>query len=101
MGQLFHQFVPAHVQPGHESSAGSVVTGVDDTAVCLGSAAAHVFITLKYTDIQFISGKFPCNSGAGYAGPDDDHVIHTAVVPFLFGFFCETGMSVQSSFAQP
>ena len=76
LGQVLHHLIALHVQLGHQGSVGGVVACVNNGAVGLGGAAAHVLRLLQHTDFGLVPGQLAGGGAPGHTGPNDDYVIH-------------------------
>ena len=78
LGQRGHHPAALHVQPGHERAVGRVVPRVDDGAVGLGGAAAHILLPLQHQHVRPVAGHLPGNGAAGYPCADDGNINHAS-----------------------
>ena len=83
LGQGGHHPAALHVQFGHEGAVGGVKTGMNDGAVGLGGAAAHVLFPFHHQNVCLVAGKLPGDGTAGNACADDHDVIHGEITPFF------------------
>ena len=78
LGQSGHQAAALHVQLGHQRAVGRVVPRVDDGAVGLGGAAAHILLPLQHQHVRPVAGHLPGNGAAGYPCADDGNINHAS-----------------------
>ena len=82
--QLGHHQVALKIHFRHQRAMLCVKAGMDNGAVGLGGAAAHVLAALHYADLGLVAGQEAGNGAAGHTGADDDDVIHVNVPPNMF-----------------
>ena len=77
LGQLRHHPISLDVHLGHEAAMGGVVARMDDGAVGLGGAAAHIRLPLQNQHISLIAGQIPGHRAAGDTRSDDQAIVQT------------------------
>ena len=82
--KLSHHIAALHIQFRHKASRFCIITGMSDSAVCLGSSTAYILFSLQNADFQPISWKLSRRCRSGNSCSDNDHIIHRSVSPFLF-----------------
>ena len=74
-GQLSHELVALHAQPGLQRAGVVGEAPVDHPGVAPAGLIAHVQIFLQYADFQAVPAHFPGNGAAHHAAADDQHII--------------------------
>ena len=74
-GKLGHHSVAPHIHFCHKTSVGSVKARVDNGAVSLGGAAAHILRPLQNQHFSLVAGKIPGHRAAGDTGADNNYIV--------------------------
>ena len=84
LGKLGHHPRPFNVQFCLQRARNRVVACMDDGAVCLARAAAHVLVLLQQGDSQVVTGQATGNRTPRHASADDQYIIiHLSESSFL------------------
>ena len=85
-GQRLHEPAAHHVQGSLPGARRSVEARMDDAAVGLGGAFAHIAGPLQDLHLPVPSGQLPCDGASRHAPADHDDICHMylpARIPFL------------------
>ena len=75
LGQLPHQAVALHVEPGHPGAGGRVIARVDNGTVGLGGAGADILGLFQQAGFQLIAGQFAGYGTARHTAADHHYII--------------------------
>ena len=73
--QLRHHKIALEVHFRHQTAVRGVEARVDDGAVGLGGAAAHVLRLFQHQHPALVARQIPRDCAAGHTGADDDNVV--------------------------